>query len=146
VAVSLLDATGRAIHQEIVPLLVPVSTGTASMCDTGPLEWAARFLRGRSASILAAALSRVEPVRAGVDASHARQVSALLERERQVARMAHPPRLALQAGLFDRRALRDLEARQEAAKRLDDDGADRVRALSQDERLRCDARILAIRS
>ena len=146
VALSLLDATGCAVHQEVLPLRVPVSAGAGSLRRTGPVEWAARFLRGKSASILAAALWRREAVPADVEARHARQVSALLERERQVGRMARPPQLALQAGLFDRRAVRDFEARQEAAKRLADDAADRVRSLEQDGRLRCDARILAIRS
>jgi hypothetical protein len=60
--------------------------------------------------------------------------------------MARPPQLAVQAGLFGRRAVRDFEARRATAKRLADEGADRVRALARDERLRCDARILAIRS
>jgi len=146
VSLSLRDAADRTVHHEILPLLVQLEHGPSSRRAVGIVEWTTEFLGGNAGVILATARAVIEAVHADVEALHARHVSALLEREGHVAGMAEPQQLAMQAGLFDRRTVRHLESRRAAAERLAGDREDRERAVAHDLRLRCDARILAIRS
>jgi superfamily II DNA or RNA helicase len=146
VSLALRDASERVVHHEIVPLTVRLRHGPGSVRARDAVAWAAQLLQHGTDAILTVAAAATAESRRRVLSLVDDHADRLLDRERQIIEMAQPRQVALQTGLFDRRAVRHLQSRHEAATRLGVEQGDREGSLVPVSALRCDVRILAIRS
>jgi superfamily II DNA/RNA helicase len=142
---ALNDQAGRTIHREIV--VVTVAWRQFPVNVTGAeIRSLARKVTERYEAAIAAAIrddrgASIETIRRQVQ-----QVGAALEeRERAIAGGLPVARTLVQAGLFDRRALKAAASRNAAAAALRDESDLRLTALADERRLAVEVRLIALR-
>ena len=124
------DAGGQVVHAELLPVAVqpadPIGAASAGDARSAALE-----LLDRADPIVREQLrDHLENIKDSVATAHARATAAMRERERAIAsNLPSVARQLVQAGLFDRRALRSAEARRHVHDDLVEEAADRINAL-----------------
>ena len=145
VGFTVRDAAGRAIHGDVIPILVSGCSPPESRSARDVSAWASWVLD--LAPLVEAARRHLE---ASIDASMAaarEYVRAIAQREREIsAGVRSTARLLVQAGLFDRRALNQASAKEQAATSLLDEAESRLHSLDPGATLRVEPRIIAVRS
>lgn len=122
---AISSADGRTLHSEIVPIRFDGSVNATPACLESLLSVGRTFLADR------ARITRDDVARL-----HAFVVNALRRREEAIAAMGPGAARALvQAGLFDRRALRVADARERTAAALLSQRDERMKRLEEADRL-----------
>jgi len=127
---TLRGAQGQLVHAELLPVAIhPADPVDAPIA--GDVRRAAMDVLDRAdASVRRQLRDHVENIRESVAAAHARAAAEMRARERAIAsRVPSVARQLVQAGLFDRRAVRSADARRHVHDDLLEEAAERVNAL-----------------
>jgi len=129
--VAIVDAAGRPVDARLVPVLIRTAEGPAGRSKAAVLAWVRAVIdrAGADAAVRAAAGTTVR--RAAVASRQRAAVAAQAARERALgaALDVGVARALVQAGLFDRRALRNAEWTHRTARARREASVERLRAL-----------------
>jgi hypothetical protein len=142
--ITLSTRDGLPVFRQIGAALdgCQVRTGHAA----APLRRLIRnYLEAREPAVRAVFLASREQALAAEAATHAQALEALEQRERTIAaHLSSPTRELVQAGLFDRREIKEHETRRRAFETLQDACAERLRSLDESRVLSPIAELVAI--
>jgi hypothetical protein len=145
VSIRIEDASGRPVHDELVPVSVRIPPAWLGGSSREVMHWTSAFLQRYAAAILDVARASTSESGRRAAGLFRDQVEASARREQSIAAVdlaAAPP--LVQVGLFDRRAVSAAGLQQQVAKLRSDECRSRLLALQPDAPLLTTARIVGI--
>jgi hypothetical protein len=144
-AIILATEDGEAVDRQIACVRKPWAPETMPRTSGDVRQSVIVLLKEHGSPLRAAALAVHAPGRAVVAAIRAEAVEALERRERTIASaLPSAAKVLVQAGLFDRRAMRSLRAKQRVSGVLLEATEDRLRALGRSGALVVAAELTAV--
>jgi hypothetical protein len=145
VELGLKDPSGRVVHSELVPLVLRIQSTLRSGSRAEARCWGtslADCLRTRVAALASRERSTfLDEARERIGIA----TDGLKRRERWIADATPATAQALvQAGLFDRRAIRAAAARSVVSRQLEVEAAHRLRILEEEQAVHLDVRVVAL--
>jgi superfamily II DNA or RNA helicase len=143
--ISLTTGNGDALDRQIACVRKPWPIPTRPRASAEVRKIAAEFLEEHGPALRDAALAAHEQPRAAVTASHAEVLDAMERRAHSIASgLPSTAKVLVQAGLFDRRALGTLRAKQRVSGALLEASDERLRSLDRGRALVAAAELTAV--
>jgi hypothetical protein len=133
------------VHSEIVAIRITCGEGPVGATASAIRSWTFGFRDHLLASLVTAVCDQRQMSTALVQRQVRQGLQALAMRERAMIEAFPAARTLVQAGLFDRRALRTAASRRAAATLLKDESDRRLKALDREAHLKTEVRLIALR-